>query len=177
MFREVCTDVLDRLIHSKSRIQRGKLEVLASEIVARFGLWDRNLSRIDGYRAHIQELLGTASRMARYRLRPTHDPDHLKRQLLDLEKERRGQDLDCWRDVTNVMRDFLSVFEVHEQAKSKAIFFNDARSGLEDDLWETEASHRQPCRRTLANVHCSRVFAGSSGSRVTHSDVGDATLS
>jgi hypothetical protein len=128
------TDAFDDLMHSKSRIQRGKLEVLASEIVARFGLWDRNLSRIDGSRTHIQDLLGTASRLARYRLRPTHDPDHLKRQLMDLEKERRGQDLECWRDVTNVMRDFLSVFEAHEQAKSKAILFNDARSGLEDTL-------------------------------------------
>ncbi len=39
---------LDHLLHSKSRILRTKLEVLASEIKARFAMWDRNLERIGG---------------------------------------------------------------------------------------------------------------------------------
>ena len=43
-----------------------------------------------------------------------------------LEKERRTEDVECWRDVVMVMRDFLVVWEAHEQAKTKAIFLEHA---------------------------------------------------
>jgi hypothetical protein len=47
---------LDNLLHSKSRILRTKLEVLASEIQARFAMWDRNLDRIGDEKEQVETL-------------------------------------------------------------------------------------------------------------------------
>ncbi|NOS71526.1 MAG: hypothetical protein HOP33_16570, partial [Verrucomicrobia bacterium] len=64
---------LDNLLHSKSRILRTKLEVLASEIQARFAMWDRNLERIDNDKGQVEVLLNESSRLARYHLREPNE--------------------------------------------------------------------------------------------------------
>lgn len=37
--------------------------------------------------------------------------------LLDLNRERRTQDIECWRDLVHVFRDLLQIWEDLEQAK------------------------------------------------------------
>src|SRR5512135_299899 len=69
---------LDHLLHSKSRILRGKLEVLASEIYARLTMWNRNLARIDDDKAKVEEILNQFTRLARYRLREQQEVTRLR---------------------------------------------------------------------------------------------------
>ena len=37
--------------------------------------------------------------------------------LLDVSRERRSQDVDCWRDLVHVFRDILKIWEDLEQSK------------------------------------------------------------
>ncbi len=127
MFEEESS--LQNLLHSKSKILRGKLEVLASEIYARLTMWDRNLVRIDGDKANVEKLLDQFTRLARYHLRESRDIARLHDSNLRLEAQRRDEDVQCWRDVVMVMRDFLETWEAHEQAKNRAIFINDVGTG------------------------------------------------
>jgi hypothetical protein len=125
---------LDHLLHSKSRIVRTKLEVLASEIQARFAIWDRNLDRLNGDKGNVESLLGQSTRLARYHLRDPNEANRLRDASLQLDAQQREQDIQCWRDVVQVMRDFLNSWEVHEQAKNRSVFLNHAGSGTEDTL-------------------------------------------
>jgi hypothetical protein len=125
---------LDHLLHSKSRILSSKLEVLASEIYARLTMWNRNLTRIDDDKAKVEDLLSQFTRLARYHLREQQDVGRLRDSTLQLEAQRRDQDVQCWRDVVLVMRDFLETWEAHEQAKNRSIFLNHAGSRPEESL-------------------------------------------
>ncbi len=125
---------LDHLLFSKSRILRSKLEVLASEIYARLTMWNRNLARIDDDKAKVEELLYQFTRLARYHLRDQQDVGHLRDSALQLEAQRRDEDVQCWRDVVMVMRDFLESWEAHEQAKNRSIFLNHAGPRPEESL-------------------------------------------
>ena len=125
---------LDNLLHSKSRILRSKLEVLASEIYARLNMWDRNLARIDTDKANVEELLDQFTRLARYHLRDPKDITRLHDSNLRLEAQRRDEDVQCWRDVVMVMRDFLETWEAHEQAKNRSIFINHVGAGNQESL-------------------------------------------
>jgi hypothetical protein len=122
---------LDHLLHLKSRILRSKLEVLASEIYTRLNLWDRNLGRINDEKTRVEQMLARFAQLANYHLREQKDQTPFYQQIFDLEAERRSQDVECWRDIFNIMRDFLESWEAHEQAKARAIFLNHAGPGLE----------------------------------------------
>jgi hypothetical protein len=125
---------LNHLLHSKSRVLRTKLGVLASEIQARFAIWDRNLDRLDQDQSDVDSQLGEASRLARYHLRDAREATRFREASLQLDAQRREQDIQCWRDVVQVMRDFLYNWEVHEQAKNRSAFLNHAGTGSEDYL-------------------------------------------
>jgi hypothetical protein len=128
------SQALDDLLHSKSRILRTKLEVLASEIHTRLNMWDRNLDRIDTDKQTVDELLGQCTRLARYHLRQQQDVSRLQESVLRLESQRREEDVQCWRDVVMVMRDFLEIWEAHEQARNRSIFINHVGTGYQNAL-------------------------------------------
>ncbi len=125
---------LDHLLHFKSRILRSKLEVLASEIYARLTMWNRNLGRIDDEKTKVEEQLQQFTRLARYHLRDQQDVGRLRDSALQLETQRRDEDVQCWRDVVMVMRDFLEAWEAHEQARNRAIFLQHAGPRPEESL-------------------------------------------
>lgn len=132
---EASSDVsLDQLLGSKSRILRTTLEVLALQIQARFAIWDRNLDRIRQDEFQLEPLLVQATRLARYHLHEQQDATRLRDSLLELSAERREQDIECWRDIVLVMRDFLYAWDAHEQARSRSIFINHAGTRPEEPL-------------------------------------------
>ncbi len=115
---------LDDLINQKGRILKTKLEVFASEIHERVRIRSRNIDRISEDEETVKKMLKELNRMERYRLRDTGQQQRtLYQEVFTLEKERREQDVECWRDVVQVMRDFLDTWEAHQQAKSKADLF------------------------------------------------------
>jgi hypothetical protein len=115
---------LDDFIHSRTRILRTKLEVLASEIRERLQIRVKNLERVADDKIHITAMLVDLDRRANYLTREHKEKSPFYEQLFKLEQEKRLQDVECWRDVVMVMRDFLYAWEAHEQAKVKAIFLD-----------------------------------------------------
>ena len=111
-----------------------KLEVLAAEILQRLNIRDVNVTRIGHDQNLLKQIVQFLSVQANYQQRQPKEKNPFYEKEFDLEKERRAQDVECWRDVVLVMRDFLTIWEAHEQARSRAIFINHVGSGLEKHL-------------------------------------------
>jgi len=111
---------LDYFIGNRTRLLQTKLEVLASEIWSRLQIRSGNVARIEENKTSADQMLEQIGRLANYHFREQQEKTPFYRVLFDLEKERRQQDVECWRDVVLVMRDFLVAWEAHEQAKAKA---------------------------------------------------------
>lgn len=116
---------VDDFIHGRTRILKTKLEVLALEIRERFVIRGKNLERIDGEKERVSTMMDDPRFGANYFMVSAEHQSPFLQKLFDLETHRRSEDVECWRDVVQVMRDFLMAWEAHEQAKAKAIFLND----------------------------------------------------
>jgi len=115
---------IDLLVHQRTEILNTKLQVFAAEIEERLRLRHKNLDVLVREELEAGTLLmefdphyGTG----RYDSR-LHQFFYQKR--FDLTKEQRQQDVECWRDIVLVMRDFLTAWEAHEQARARAIFLD-----------------------------------------------------
>ena len=120
---------LDDLIGRKSQVQAQKLDVLAAELRWRLHIAAQNLHTLDQDRGAVHEMLNDLTVAANYRLREHQEKAPLYRRLFEIEAEERSQRTECWRDLANVMRDFLGVWEAHEQARARAIFLTDVGTG------------------------------------------------
>jgi hypothetical protein len=125
---------LEQIIGQKSKIQARKLEILAAELRWRLLLAAQNLHTLDRDQSTVHDLLNQLTIDANYRLRDHQEKAPLYRRIFEIETEKRSQHVECWRDMANVMRDFLAAWEAHEQARSRAIFLNDVGSGTQEPL-------------------------------------------
>ena len=125
---------LDELIHQKSAILGRKLDLLAAEIWWRLHISAQNLAALNDDQARLQEMLDRLHLAATYHLREHQEKGVLYRTLFDLDTERRTERVECWRDTVKVVRDFLEVWEAHEQARAKAIFIQHVGTGTEGPL-------------------------------------------
>ena len=114
--------ILDDLIHGKSKILGQKLDILAAEMRWRLHMATANLKRIDQDQEQLTATMQRLERQALYGLRDDDEKGWLYRKLLDLETEKRLQHTSCWQDTSKVMRDFLEVWEAHEQSRNRAQF-------------------------------------------------------
>jgi hypothetical protein len=117
---------LEELLHLRSHILETKLKVLAAELLERFDIRDRNVAKVDGEKERAIEAMPQLARQARYHLRETRDNAALYQQAFRLDEERRSQQVGCWQDVSRVMRDFLDVWEAHQQATVRGRFLSHA---------------------------------------------------
>ena len=117
---------VDSLIHHRPRILRTKLAALATQIVERVRIRDSHQGTIEGL------LLDCANGLL-----PFSDEVHFLKssdfalrafwleQKAKLTTEARSQDVECWRDVAQLMTEFLSVWEAVEQSRVRAEFLSD----------------------------------------------------
>jgi hypothetical protein len=120
------TEGLDQLLHLNTRILNSKLEILTSHVHERFRIHARNTERLDADKVIASDLLRRLTVAANYHLREHRETAVLYQTLFALERERREEDVECWRDLVMVMRDLLYVWDGHERAKAKAIFLSHA---------------------------------------------------
>jgi hypothetical protein len=119
-------DGLEELLHLRSHILETKLKVLAAELLERFQLRDQNVARVETEKERLIELMPQLARQARYHLREPRDNAAFYQQAFRLDEERRSQQVGCWQDVARVMRDFLDVWEAHQQATVRGRFLQHA---------------------------------------------------
>ena len=70
-------------------------------------------------------MLQTISVGVNYHLREHREKGTFYQKVFDLERERRDQDTDCWRDIVLVLRDFLTFWDEYERAKARGAFLQD----------------------------------------------------
>jgi hypothetical protein len=118
---------LDDLIHSNTRILRTNVEAVASAIGERLKIRRDNIGRIADDKDKLSEMLQKISVGANYHLRDHREKGPFYQRMFDLERERRDQDTDCWRDIVLVLRDFLTFWDEYERAKARGAFLEDVR--------------------------------------------------
>lgn len=113
---------IDELVHQRTRILNEKLKVLADAIEARLQLRRKNAERLADDGLTLSNMLLEFD--SNYGRRPEDQRlrEKLYNRRFDLTKEERQQDVECWRDVVMVTRDFLTAWEAHEQARARAMF-------------------------------------------------------
>lgn len=113
---------VDLLIHQKSKLLSTKLEVLAEQIVDRVRIRGANHGHI------LYDELAMRTKLMEFDPHYggcEYDPNlrsSLYGRIFDLNKESRQEDVQCWKDIVLVMRDFLIAWESHEQSRTRAIF-------------------------------------------------------
>jgi hypothetical protein len=119
-------DEIENLFGQKRQTIQTKLEVLASEIFERMRIRTLNLSRLQENRIDLYKMLSQLDRQANYHLRDHAEKRVFYELLFKVKQEERQEDVECWRDIVMVMRDFLPVWEVREQVRARAIFLDHA---------------------------------------------------
>lgn len=120
---------LEQLIHGKSDILGRKLDILAAEIWWRLSIGTQNLKHLADDQERVSDMLGRLDRDANYRLRDHQEKGVLYRRLFEIESEKRSEHVECWRDIVMVMRDFLEVWEAHEQSRQRSMFLENVGTG------------------------------------------------
>ena len=119
---EIKDESIDEFIGQRSRILNSKLEILIQEIQARLAIKNKNSGSLDHDIEKVEDMMHELSPKAHY----TNDSaekdefNNLKHTSLELEKEKRDQEVSCWNDVVPVMRDLLNTWEAHQQSGARA---------------------------------------------------------
>jgi hypothetical protein len=106
------------MLSGKSEIAENRLAVTAVQIVERLKIRSNHLDQL------LNEELDVGTR--RLQLQDAsggNDMMGLESLLTQIQSERRREDTECWRDLTNVMRDFLNAWEsvAKNEAKNRFI--------------------------------------------------------
>ncbi|MFA6286045.1 MAG: hypothetical protein WC661_01575 [Opitutaceae bacterium] len=122
---------VDALIHERPRILRIKLAVLATQIQERLSVRANNLAKIERSLVEASARLADLEEARFHRVTPVIIPEvfWMERQA-QLDTEVRSADVECWRDVSSVMGEFLTTWEALEQSQARANFLRD--QSLED---------------------------------------------
>lgn len=124
---------MDSIISQRSRILKTKLDVLSVQIVERLRIRARNLEAVLSDDVEIgNQLLGLQGqkRQPPYTTFTLEPMLHQKR--FDLGKERRQIDVECWRDLTQIMREFLASWEGFELSRTREqVLFSEAKGGID----------------------------------------------
>jgi hypothetical protein len=105
----------DLFLMQRSTIQKLKLDVHVAQILERVAIRKKSLESLLSEELEVDsKKMNIGNRPGAYELE-----SELERRLSEIEKERRMEDVGCFRDLTHVMRDFLSVLEALEAAKAR----------------------------------------------------------
>jgi chemotaxis methyl-accepting protein methylase len=115
---------IDNLFQQRTSILRTKMEVFAAELFDRLRIRNQNLLSISDNQGKLEAMIENLTKQANYHFRDHREKGNLYDQVTRLEQERRQEEVECWRDVVDVMKDFLIVWEALEQAKARSVFLH-----------------------------------------------------
>lgn len=100
-------------------MQKLKLDIHTAQILERLVIRAKTLESL------VKEDLHVSSRLANIKDNGSFELESvLEKRLFEIEKERNLENVQCWRDLTHVMRDFISVLEALEQARARENLLN-----------------------------------------------------
>jgi hypothetical protein len=120
---------VDLLITQRARILAVKMTVFATQIHERLKLRRRNLDELLTEELEIGSAIGGLEPRIDIRNRLPQ----LYAQKASLLREQQLQDVECWRDLAPLFRDFLNAWEGHEQARVRGEFLKRELGGNDDE--------------------------------------------
>ena len=135
---EIKDESLDEFVGQRSKILKSKLDVLLQEIWIRLGIKSCNFQKLDTDLSKVHCEMSELSKRAYFHGDTTGKEDfqQLRQTELELEKEKREQDVSCWNDVVKVMHEVLNTWEAHQQATARAKLLSN--KGIDNLLRELE---------------------------------------
>jgi hypothetical protein len=115
---------LEKLFDGRTSVLKTKLDVFASEVFIRLRIRSENLLRISQDQERVGSILERLTVQANYNTREHKEKALFYELTFELDRQKREEDVECWRDVVQVMKDFLIVWEALEHAKSRSMFLN-----------------------------------------------------
>lgn len=117
---------IDDLIDQRKSILAAKLDVLTAELHERLSIRKDNIASFIYDECKLGSMISQLYfTTGGYIDKSPRRMASLEKQGFDIQKERRDQDVECWRDIVMLTKDFLSVWEAYEQAKSRAYLMKD----------------------------------------------------
>jgi hypothetical protein len=113
---------LDEMFKGRTAILKTKLDVFAWEISQRLRIREHNVDAILENQERARSMLAVITRQVNYSMRSHQDKTRFYDLHFELERQRRCEDVECWQDIVEVMKDFLNVWEALEHAKARAVF-------------------------------------------------------
>ena len=108
----------------RSQILQTKLGILAAQVLERMKIRSENLGAILDQEQELADRIMNREGIAE----GSPDLDQLRQQRGFLMQEKRSQSVDCWRDLTHVIRDLLNTWEDLEQTKTRDKLLADTSS-------------------------------------------------
>ena len=109
----------------RSEILQTRLSVSAVQIIERLKIRAKNLDKLLDEEIEIDNrLIPIESQSGNSRSDFMGLENLLLGKRFDISQERRKQDVECWRDLVNVMRDFLKTWEDLSGLEAKQRFMN-----------------------------------------------------
>lgn len=130
---------IDEFLGSRRRILGKKLEVFVSEIAARLAIRKQNSDAVGWEKYRILKHIEFLDHKALYGHRAHTEKTVFYQQLFQLSQELRKEEVECWKDIVQVMRDLLFTWEGYEQAKARGRFLN-AGGQAQDSLRSPQAT-------------------------------------
>lgn len=123
---EIKDESLDEFVSQRSKILKSKLDVLIEEILIRLGIKSNNFKKLETDLSKVHCEMSELSKRAYFHGDTTgkEEFEQLRQTELELEKEKRDQDVSCWNDVVKVMNEVLNTWEAHQQSAARAKLLN-----------------------------------------------------
>ena len=137
---EVKDESLDEFVGQRSKILKSKLDVLIQEILIRLGIKSNNIQKLETDLSRVHCEMSEFSNRACFHGDTTgkEEFEQLRQTELELEKEKRDQDVSCWSDVVKVMHEVLNTWEAHQQSTARAKLLSN--QGIDNLLRELEVN-------------------------------------
>lgn len=120
-------DSLSGFVQQPTRALKMRLEVLASEIFLRLDIRQHNQEKIQCDMSTTSQMVDSIRPSVHYGIHSWADLNNLVQRKFDLEKEARSQDVECWQDITKIIKDFLDSWDSLEKARSLALLIDNER--------------------------------------------------
>jgi hypothetical protein len=107
---------IQKLLSQRTQILGTKLEVVAGQIVERIRLRKANLEALVAEEVEVDtELMRFETNL--YARANSHLVSTFQNRRFDIGREKRLQDVECWRDLVHVIREFLQIWEDLQQSR------------------------------------------------------------
>ena len=144
---------LEAILDGRTELAETRLAVTAVQIIERLRIRARNLKQLLDEELSIDnKLLGIQGQFP-----PGFNKDlfgveaQLGQRVSQVQGAQRSEDVECWRDLTNVMRDFLNAWDGFSRNEARNRFLSDLPQQASPNFSVVSSANSPPVYSTIHN--------------------------